>query len=209
MSTVAQNEQADAFDQTPGTIPGKQDNTIDSITATATMGVGISACKGVVAPAAEEKDGRGGQALTTVTRLPFLPQFEDRPPFKPTVTLCDADSSLLKALTHHRTPFAVVDMSKPENLTVIHASGGFVAGMRCPVESIEGTKFTEVLKKGLKPPAADVERLAAAIRAGEVCMCVIRVASTCLSGLGSLTLWNLLGLASSSSVGSCSMRALA
>lgn len=172
---MAQGQRAEAFDQTPRTIPGNHVNTIDTITATATMGVGISACKGVVAPTSEEKDGRGGQALTTVTRLPFLPQFEDRPPFKPTVTLCDADSSLLKALTHHRTPFAVVDVSRPENLTVIHASGGFVAGMRCPVESIEGTKFTEVLKKGIKPPAADVERLAAAIRSGEVCVSRVSV----------------------------------
>lgn len=135
------------------------------------MGVGTSACKGVISPAANDNEDNGTRSLSTVTRLPFLPQFEDRPPFKPAVTLCQADSSLLKALTHHRTPFAVVDV-KSEGLKVVYASGGFVAGMGCPAESIEGTGFAEVLKKGIKPPAVDLERLTAAIESQEVCLCV-------------------------------------
>lgn len=130
------------------------------------MGVGTSACKGLVSPAANDNEETGPRSLSTVTRLPFLPQFEDRPPFKPPMPLSEADSSLLKALTHHRTPFAVVDVKSLE-LNVVYASGGFVAGMRCPAESIEGTGFAEVLKKGIKPSVTDLERLTAAIQAQE------------------------------------------
>lgn len=133
------------------------------------MGVGTSACKGLMG--GEDSAADTGdiplRSLSTVTRLPFLPVFEDRPPFQPSKPLCERDSSLLKALTHHRTPFAVVDCLDP-NLTVIYASGGFIAGMRIPVESIEGSSFGGVLKKGMKASQQDVSRLTTAIQAHQV-----------------------------------------
>lgn len=132
------------------------------------MGVGSSACKGFMYPQTEdpEKDVVPRQ-LTTVTRLPFLSAFEDRPPFKPEDILCERDISLLKALTHHRTPFAVVEATDSDT-RIIYASGGCVAGMGMPVESIEGTSFGTVMKKGIHASQADVDRLEAAIRANQV-----------------------------------------
>lgn len=132
------------------------------------MGTGSSACKGTVNPHEEDQNGDvPPRSLSTVTRLPFLPVFEDRPPFKTDRTLSERDSSLLKALTHHRTPFAVVESDTPD-LKVIYASGGCVAGLNMPVESVEGTGFDGVLKKGLKASDQDVERLVSAIRAKQV-----------------------------------------
>ncbi|CAN0458842.1 unnamed protein product, partial [Scytosiphon promiscuus] len=129
------------------------------------MGVGSSACKGFMYPQAEdpEKDA-APRSLSTVTRLPFLSAFEDRPDFRPEDILCERDLSLLKALTHHRTPFAVVETTDSDT-RILYASGGCVAGMGMPVESIEGTSFGAVLKKGIHASQADVDRLEAAIRA--------------------------------------------
>ena len=135
---------------------------------TQTMGLGSSACKGFMYPQAEdpEKD-TAPRSLSTVTRLPFLSAFEDRPPFVPGQILCERDLSLLKALTHHRTPFAVVETTNSDT-RIIYASGGCVAGMGMPVESIEGSSFAAVLKKGIHASQADVDRLEAAIRAKQV-----------------------------------------
>lgn len=135
---------------------------------TQTMGVGTSTCKGFMYPQAEdpEKDA-APRSLSTVTRLPFLSAFEDRAPFQPEAILCERDLSLLKALTHHRTPFAVV-IETDDDTRIIYASGGCVAGMGMPVESIEGTSFGAVLKKGIHASQADVDRLEAAIRAKQV-----------------------------------------
>ena len=132
------------------------------------MGVGISACKGMVHPGTVDPSGdQGERSLSTVTRLPFLSAFEDRAPFKPSETLSDKDESLLKALTHHRTPFAVVETDSPE-LSIIYASGGCVAGLGMPAENIEGSSLAAVLKKGIQALPGDVERLEAAVRAKEV-----------------------------------------
>ena len=133
------------------------------------MGVGISACKGMVHPNSVGDPGgeEGGRSLSTVTRVPFLSPFEDRAPFKPAEALSDKDESLLKALTHHRTPYAVVETDSPE-LNIIYASGGCVAGLGMPAESIEGSSLAAVLKKGIQALPADVERLEAAVRAKEV-----------------------------------------
>lgn len=130
------------------------------------MGIGTSACKGLMGG----DDGKGDpgevpRSLSTVTRLPFLPIFEDRPPYQPTAALCEKDMSLLKALTHHRTPFAVVDC---DTTRVIHASGGFVAGMGLSVEDIEGADFEALLKKASKAQGGDIRRLLGAIRKKEV-----------------------------------------
>lgn len=136
----------------------------------AQMGVGSSACKGLIGPGSNDDSNDADmppRSLSTVTRLPFLPVFEDRPPFQTKKELCERDSSLLKALTHHRTPFAVIE-SLSEGLPVIYASGGFVAGMGMPVESIEGTGFAGLLKKGISASQSDVDRLSAAIQAQEV-----------------------------------------
>lgn len=130
------------------------------------MGIGTSACKGLIHPQQDDGD-ETGRSLSTVTRLPFLPVFEDRPPFETTKSLCEKDSSLLKALTHHRTPFAVIDAGT-EDLKIDYASGGWVAGMGMPVESIEGTGFASILKKGIKASQADIDRLEAAVRAQQV-----------------------------------------
>lgn len=132
------------------------------------MGVGISACKGMVHPNTVDPSGEEGErSLSTVTRLPFLSAFEDRAPFKPSGTLSDKDESLLKALTHHRTPFAVVETDSPE-LSILYASGGCVAGLGMPAENIEGSSLAAVLKKGIQALPEDVERLEAAVRAKEV-----------------------------------------
>lgn len=133
------------------------------------MGVGVSACKGLVHPhSVGDPSGEEGQrSLSTVTRLPFLSAFEDRAPFKPTQALSDKDGSLLKALTHHRTPFAVVETDSAE-LNIIYASGGCVAGLGMPAENIEGSSLAAVLKKGIQALPADVERLETAVRAKEV-----------------------------------------
>nr|AML79042.1 putative LOV domain-containing protein [Petalonia fascia] len=132
------------------------------------MGVGVSACKGLVHPNAAASDPNSDEVreLSTVTRLPYLSAFEDRPPFKPSETLSDKDSSLLKALTHHRTPFAVVETDSPD-LNIIYASGGCVAGLSMPAENIEGSSLAGVLKKGIKMQDEDVSRLEAAVRAKE------------------------------------------
>ncbi|CAM9814366.1 unnamed protein product [Scytosiphon promiscuus] len=132
------------------------------------MGVGVSACKGLVHPNSSASDPNSGEEreLSTVTRLPFLSTFEDRPPFKPSETLSDKDTSLLKALTHHRTPFAVVQTDSPD-LNLIYASGGCVAGLGMPAENIEGSSLAGVLKKGIKMQDEDVSRLEAAVRAKE------------------------------------------
>lgn len=130
------------------------------------MGIGTSACKGLIHPQQDDGD-EAGRSLSTVTRLPFLPLFEDRPPFETSKSLCEKDTSLLKALTHHRTPFAVVDTGT-EDLKIDYASGGWVAGMGMPVESIEGTGFASILKKGIKASQADIDRLEAAVRAQQV-----------------------------------------
>lgn len=130
------------------------------------MGVGVSACKGLVHPNTSDPNSEERE-LSTVTRLPFLSAFEDRPPFKPTETLSDKDSSLLKALTHHRTPFAVVQTDSPD-LNIIYASGGCVAGLSMPAENIEGSSLAGVLKKGIKMQDGDISRLEAAVRAKEV-----------------------------------------
>lgn len=130
------------------------------------MGIGTSACKGLIHPQQDDGD-ESGRSLSTVTRLPFLPVFEDRPPFETTKSLCEKDSSLLKALTHHRTPFAVIDTGT-EDLKIDYASGGWVAGMGMPVESIEGTGFASILKKGIKASQVDIDRLEAAVRAQQV-----------------------------------------
>lgn len=130
------------------------------------MGVGGSTCKGIVNPCQDEDD-MPARSVSTVTRLPFLPQFEDREPYKPSVELVESDSSLLKALTHHRTPFAVVD-GQDSDLPVRYASGGFVAGMGMPVESIEGTGLASVLKKGIKAKQADIDRVTSAVQSHEV-----------------------------------------
>nr|AML77110.1 putative LOV domain-containing protein [Desmarestia viridis] len=127
------------------------------------MGIGTSTCKGLIHPQPDDGD-EASRSLSTVTRLPFLPVFEDRPPFEPAASLCEKDSSLLKALTHHRTPFAVIETGT-EDLKIIYASGGWVAGMGMPVESIEGTGFASVLKKGIKASQADVDRLESSVRA--------------------------------------------
>nr|AML77775.1 putative LOV domain-containing protein [Dictyopteris undulata] len=132
------------------------------------MGNGTSTCRGLLSG---DNSGSGGtdkpsRSLSTVTKLPFLPTFEDRPPFEPSEPLSDKDSSLLKALTHHRTPFAVVDCNSP-GLTVVHASGGFVAGMRMPVEEIEQAEFAALLKIGLKASRSDVNKLTGAIKSHE------------------------------------------
>lgn len=139
------------------------DNSLD---AEATMGIGTSACKGLLGGNGD-KDPSKTRNLTTVTQLPFLPTFEDRPPFQPPEPLGEKDSSLLKALTHHRTPFAVVDCLSP-GLTVLHATGGFVAGMRMSVEDIEGAEFATLLKNGLKASRSDVNRLTSAVKNHEV-----------------------------------------
>lgn len=131
------------------------------------MGVGISACKGMVHPNTVDPNGEEERSLSTVTRLPFLSAFEDRAPFKPSGTLSDKDESLLKALTHHRTPFAVIETDSPE-LNIIYASGGCVAGLGMPAENIEGSSLEAVLKKGIQALPEDVERLSAAVRAKEV-----------------------------------------
>nr|AML78433.1 putative LOV domain-containing protein [Saccharina sculpera] len=138
------------------------------------MGVGSSACKGFMYPQAEdpEKDA-APRSLSTVTRLPFLSAFEDRPDFTPVDILCERDLSLLKALTHHRTPFAVVETTDSDT-RIIYASGGCVAGMGMPVESIEGTSFGAVLKKGIHASQADVDRLEAAIRAKQDLSLVVK-----------------------------------
>nr|AML78389.1 putative LOV domain-containing protein [Colpomenia sinuosa] len=131
------------------------------------MGVGVSACKGLVHPnASDPNNGERERDLSTVTRLPFLSAFEDRTPFEPTETLSDKDSSLLKALTHHRTPFAVVETDSAK-LNVIYASGGCVAGLGMPAENIEGSSLAVVLKKGIKMHDEDIARLEAAVRAKE------------------------------------------
>lgn len=133
------------------------------------MGVGISACKGMVHPNTVDPNGdEGERSLSTVTRLPFLSAFEDRAPFKPSQPLSSRDESLLKALTHHRTPFAVVETDSAE-LNVIYASGGCVAGLGMPAENIEGSSLAAVLKKGIQALPEDVQRLEAAVRAKEVC----------------------------------------
>lgn len=129
------------------------------------MGVGTSACKG--SQTDEQSGDSPPRSLSTVNRIPFLSTFEDRPPFTTQKPLCDRDVSLLKALTHHRTPFAVIDTATPD-LMVVYASGGFVAGMGMSAESIEGTGFAGVTKKGLKASEADLERLKAAIGSSEV-----------------------------------------
>lgn len=141
------------------------------------MGVGWSGCKGMTHNQGDDPHGRKGhgikgvdgmpQPLSTATRHPLLPAFEDREPFKPHHALCERDSSLLKALNHHRTPFAVLDV-ETSNLLMIYASGGWVAGMRMPVEQIEGTAFAGVLKKGLKAAEADILLLEMSIRAKKV-----------------------------------------
>lgn len=128
------------------------------------MGVGASNCKGLIHPGGNDQEVR---SLSTVDHLPFLAAFEDRQPYQPDRALCEKDSSLLKALTHHRTPFAVIE-SKSSDLKIVYASGGFVAGVGMPVESIEGTGLAGVLKKGIRASEADVERLVTAIRAMEV-----------------------------------------
>lgn len=130
------------------------------------MGIGTSTCKGLIHPQPDDGD-EANRSLSTVTRLPFLPVFEDRPPFEPVVALCEKDSSLLKALTHHRTPFAVIETAT-EDLKIVYASGGWVAGMGMPVESIEGTGFASVLKKGIKASQADIDRLDSSVRAQQV-----------------------------------------
>ncbi|CAM9516219.1 unnamed protein product, partial [Ectocarpus sp. 8 AP-2014] len=131
------------------------------------MGVGVSACKGLVHPQAQDPtSGDPERSLSTVTRLPFLSAFEDRPPFKPSEALSDRDASLLKALTHHRTPFAVVETDSTD-LNVIYASGGCVAGMGMPAENIEGSSLAGVLKKGIKMLDEDIARLEVAVRAKE------------------------------------------
>lgn len=136
--------------------------------STVPMGVGSSTCKGFMYPQSEESEKElPPRSLSTVTRLPFLSAFEDRAPFEPSENLCERDLSLLKALTHHRTPFAVVQTTASDTL-IIYASGGCVAGMGMPVESIEGTSFGTVLKKGIHASQADVDRLEAAIRAQQV-----------------------------------------
>nr|AML76365.1 putative LOV domain-containing protein [Ishige okamurae] len=127
------------------------------------MGIGGSACKGLI----RDDEGDGVErSVSTVTKLPFLPQFEDRPPFRSPSDLADKDVALLKALTHHRTPFAVVDIAS-DDLKVLYASGGFVAGMGIPVENIEGTGFASLIKKGIKAKPAEIERLTAAITSQE------------------------------------------
>lgn len=136
-----------------------------SSTSPSNMGVGSSACKGNVHP--QSDDPNVPRSTSTVTRLPFLPVFEDRPPFVTDKVLCERDSSLLKALTHHRTPFAVVE-TDTDDLKVMYASGGWVAGMGMAVESIEGTSLAMVLKKGLKATQADQDRLVSALRSKEV-----------------------------------------
>lgn len=129
------------------------------------MGVGMSACKGLVHPHGDANDTE--RSLSTVTRVPFLSVFEDREPFKPNEAISEKDASLLKALTHHRTPFAVVETDSPE-LNVVYASGGCVAGMGMPAENIEGSSLAAVLKKGIKAVPEDVEQLEKAVRAKEV-----------------------------------------
>lgn len=131
------------------------------------MGVGMSACKGLVHPHGDPNADDTERSLSTVTRLPFLSVFEDRAPFKPNETLSEKDASLLKALTHHRTPFAVVETDSAD-LKVIYASGGCVAGMGMPAENIEGSSLGAVLKKGIQMLPEDVQRLEAAVRAKEV-----------------------------------------
>lgn len=143
------------------------------------MGNGASSCKGLMNPQQQEdmlksRKGHGSldadgvpQPLSTATRHPLLPAFEDREPFKPVQALSAGDTSLLKALTHHRTPFAVVDV-ETSDLRIIYASGGWVAGMRMPVEQIEGTAFSGVLKKGIKAAQEDIELLETAIHEKEV-----------------------------------------
>lgn len=132
------------------------------------MGVGVSTCKGLVHPQAQDPtSGEPERSLSTVTPLPFLSAFEDRPPFKPSEALSDRDASLLKALTHHRTPFAVVETDSTD-LNIIYASGGCVAGMGMPAENIEGSSLAGVLKKGIKMLDEDIARLEAAVRAKEV-----------------------------------------
>eukprot|EP00752_Nemacystus_decipiens_P010966 g9746.t1 len=130
------------------------------------MGVGISACKGMVHPNTVDPSSEEQRSLSTVTRVPFLSAFEDRPPFKPSETLSDKDESLLKALTHHRTPFAVIETDSAD-LSIIYASGGCVAGLGMPAENIEGSSLAAVLKKGISALPEDVERLEAAVRAKE------------------------------------------
>lgn len=177
-----------------------------SSSSAAAMGVGISACKGMVHPGAVEPSGNsdeGERSLSTVTRLPFLSAFEDRAPFKPSEALSDRDESLLKALTHHRTPFAVVETDSPE-LNLMYASGGCVAGLGMPAENIEGSSLAAVLKKGIKALPEDVERLEAAVRAKEVCFIIffrpqfgqVAVSSHTCSGQAHVTL-------SLSSLGAC------
>nr|AML79526.1 putative LOV domain-containing protein [Sargassum thunbergii] len=142
------------------------------------MGNGASSCKGLMNPQQQEimlksRKAHGSldadgvpQPLSTATNDPLLPSFEDREPFKPRQALSAGDASLLKALTHHRTPFAVVDV-ETSDLRIIYASGGWVAGMRTPVEQIEETAFSTVLKKGIKAAQEDIELLETAIREKE------------------------------------------
>ncbi|CAN0456304.1 unnamed protein product, partial [Ectocarpus sp. 12 AP-2014] len=141
------------------------------------MGVGVSACKGLVHPQAQDPtSGESERSLSTVTRLPFLSAFEDRPPFKPGEALSDRDASLLKALTHHRTPFAVVETDSAD-LNIIYASGGCVAGIGMPAENIEGSSLAGVLKKGIKMLDEDIARLEAAVRAKEDLSLVVQGSS--------------------------------
>ena len=142
------------------------------------MGVGSSGCKGST-PNGQDDDPRSRKGhgmldadgvprpISTAMRNPLLPAFEDREPFEPSRVLIDRDSSLLKALTHHRTPFAVLNM-ETGNLEVVYASGGWVAAMLMPVEQIEGTALAGVLKKGIKAAEADIQRLESTIVAREV-----------------------------------------
>ncbi|CAM9918495.1 unnamed protein product, partial [Ectocarpus sp. 12 AP-2014] len=141
------------------------------------MGVGVSACKGLVHPQGQDPtSGESERSLSTVTRLPFLSAFEDRPPFKPSQALSDRDASLLKALTHHRTPFAVVETDSTD-LNIIYASGGCVAGIGMPAENIEGSSLAGVLKKGIKMLDEDIARLEAAVRAKEDLSLVVQGSS--------------------------------
>ncbi|CAN0068004.1 unnamed protein product [Pylaiella littoralis] len=135
------------------------------------MGVGMSACKGLVHPHGDANDTE--RSLSTVTRVPFLSVFEDREPFKPNEAISEKDASLLKALTHHRTPFAVVETDSPE-LNVVYASGGCVAGMGMPAENIEGSSLAAVLKKGIMAVPEDVEQLEKAVRAKEDLSIVVK-----------------------------------
>ncbi|CAM9924004.1 unnamed protein product [Choristocarpus tenellus] len=139
------------------------------------MGTSGSTCKGTVNPAESARDLTGGgdegvrgEKRQRVYQQPIpLPKFVERDPFISPISLCERDVSLLKAVTHHRTPFAVVDLSS-NDLNIIYVSGGFVAAMGMDAEAMIGKGLEVVLAKGIKAKPNDVAQLTGPLRAHEV-----------------------------------------